>query len=227
VLNWDAIDTVLLDMDGTLLDLAFDNHFWLEHIPALYAAREPPTQRDSASEVRARFTAAMGNLEFYCIDHWSRELDLDIASLKRELAHRVALRPYVEEFLAALQQAGKRRLLVTNAHPETLAIKLERVPLAAWFDQMVVSHRYGVPKEHPQFWQRLQADYPFDVGRTLLIDDTESVLAAARDFGIAHLLTLQQPDSSRALRTDLAFPGIHHFDEIMPQALPLAAERLA
>ncbi|HBT55971.1 MAG TPA: haloacid dehalogenase, partial [Pseudomonas sp.] len=34
MLNWNAIDTVLLDMDGTLLDLHFDNHFWLEHMPA-------------------------------------------------------------------------------------------------------------------------------------------------------------------------------------------------
>src|SRR5690606_507131 len=27
-LPWNQIDTVLLDMDGTLLDLHFDNHFW-------------------------------------------------------------------------------------------------------------------------------------------------------------------------------------------------------
>ena len=37
VLDWDSIDTVLLDMDGTLLDLHFDNHFWLEFVPHKYA----------------------------------------------------------------------------------------------------------------------------------------------------------------------------------------------
>lgn len=31
--NWKTIDTVLLDMDGTLLDLHFDNHFWLSLVP--------------------------------------------------------------------------------------------------------------------------------------------------------------------------------------------------
>ena len=36
--SWDCIDTVLLDLDGTLLDLAFDNYFWLERIPTAYAA---------------------------------------------------------------------------------------------------------------------------------------------------------------------------------------------
>ena len=27
------VDTVLLDMDGTLLDLAFDNYFWQKLVP--------------------------------------------------------------------------------------------------------------------------------------------------------------------------------------------------
>ena len=50
-----------------------------------------------------------------------------------------------------------------------------------------------------------------------LIDDTESVLQAASDYGIAHLLTLLQPDSQQQKRIDTRFPGIHHFDEIMPE----------
>src|SRR5688572_6670841 len=33
MIDWNAVDTVLLDMDGTLLDLHFDNYFWLTHLP--------------------------------------------------------------------------------------------------------------------------------------------------------------------------------------------------
>ena len=37
--DWENIETVLLDMDGTLLDLHFDNHFWLQHVPVCYAEK--------------------------------------------------------------------------------------------------------------------------------------------------------------------------------------------
>ena len=37
MINWKNIDTVLLDMDGTLLDLHFDNHFWQTFVPLRYA----------------------------------------------------------------------------------------------------------------------------------------------------------------------------------------------
>ena len=36
--DWTKVDHVLLDMDGTLLDLAFDNDFWGHQIHAHYAA---------------------------------------------------------------------------------------------------------------------------------------------------------------------------------------------
>ena len=103
MIDWDSIDTVLLDMDGTLLDLHFDNYFWTEHLPDIY----------------------------------SRKHQLD----------------------------------------ETITI------------------------------EALQAQL-----------DIETIVHAAAQFGIAHLLMLLQPDRQRQLRVDTHFPGIHHFDEIMPPA---------
>ena len=35
---WQEVDTVLLDMDGTLLDLAFDNYFWQTLVPETWGA---------------------------------------------------------------------------------------------------------------------------------------------------------------------------------------------
>jgi len=93
---------------------------------------------------------------------------------------------------------------------------MDQVDITHWFDRVVISHDLNAPKENLAFWHRLQTLHPFDPARTLLIDDTEQVLDSAREYGIAHLLTLLQPDSQRQTRLDTRFPGIHHFDEIMP-----------
>ena len=141
---------------------------------------------------------------------------MDIAALKREIQHMVSIRPHALDFLAQLSASDCDVVLVTNAHRKTLEIKMEEVDITPWFDRVVVSHDLEAPKEEQAFWRRLQELHPFDPARTLLIDDTEQVLESARRFGIAHLLTLLQPDSGRQKRVDTRFPGIHHFDEIMP-----------
>ena len=216
MIDWNQIDTVLLDMDGTLLDLQFDNFFWQQHLPKVYAQKQQISESDSSRQLEHRFSQDRGTLRWYSLDHWSEQLGLDIPALKREVQHMISIRPYALEFLRQLHRSYRDVIMVTNAHRKTLDIKLQRVAIGHWFDRLVVSHELESPKEDPVFWQRLQALHPFDPQRTLLIDDTEQVLDSARSYGIAHLLTLLQPDSSRQKRIDTRFPGIHHFDEIMP-----------
>ena len=196
-LDWSAIDTVLLDMDGTLLDLSFDNWFWREHVPDRYA-RSRGLELDVAKALlEPKFRACAGTINWYCIDYWSRELELDIGDLKRAVRHEVRFLPGAEDFLLRLAATGKRRVLVTNSHPETLAIKTTHVPLAAYFDASHSSHDFALPKEHPAFWARFQASEPFDPERTLFVDDSVPVLKSAQDFGIAWLRAVRRPDTGR------------------------------
>ena len=216
MIEWDAIDTVLLDMDGTLLDLHFDNYFWMDHLPRLYAAKHRISEAESSAFLQATFHSGEGTLKWYCLDHWSEQLEMDIPALKQEIQHMIQVRPFAIEFLTQLHASHRDVVMVTNAHRKTLELKMANIDITGWFDRVVVSHDLNAPKEDQAFWHKLQALHPFDPARTLLIDDTERVLDSARDYGIAHLLTLLQPDSQGQKRLSTRFPGIHHFDEIMP-----------
>lgn len=215
MINWDNIDTVLLDMDGTLLDLHFDNFFWMQHVPRAYARKHAITENEASDTLLSRISQNQGTLDWYSLDYWTEQLDMDIPALKQELQHMIQLRPFALDFLKELRNGPRDVVMVTNAHRKTLDIKMSQVDITGWFHRIVVSHELEAPKEDQKFWHNLQALNPFDPQRTLLIDDTESVLESAQSYGINHLLTLLQPDSKRQRRIDTRFPGIHHFDEIM------------
>jgi len=182
--HWDRIDTVLLDLDGTLLDLAFDNYFWLERIPVVYATARGVTAEAARTELIVRFRQWEGQLEWYCIEHWSRELGLDVAQMHRDERERMGWLPGAEGFLGRLRDRGKRRVLVTNAHPETLRIKNGQTGVTQYFDAVFSSHTFGAPKESAVFWHGLQEVEPFDPERTMFVDDSLPVLRAARSAGI-------------------------------------------
>lgn len=219
MLNWNDIDTVLLDMDGTLLDLYFDNHFWIEYLPQRFAQTHRRREEEARAELHQRFADLRGQLNWYCIDHWSEQLGLDVAALKREIQHLIAVRPYVPDFLRHLRSEGRQIWLVTNAHRMSLELKMERTGLGEHFDRLIISHDLRAAKEEQRFWHALHQRHPFNPERSLLIDDNVSVLRAAQRFGVRHLLTMLQPDSRQARRSPSAceFPGIVHFDELLPE----------
>ena len=214
--EWDHYDTVLLDMDGTLLDLRFDNFFWQELIPARYAALHDMPHEEAVAVLEPRFAAARGTLEWYCIDHWSRELGLDVAALKREAEDHIDFLPDVPDFLLAVRALRKRLVLVTNAHRGTLSIKLARTGLARYLDAIHSSHDLGLPKEHADFWGRLQAIEPFDAARTVLVDDSLPVLRSAHDYGMGRVIAILRPDSSRPAAAAGDFHGVESVTELLP-----------
>jgi HAD superfamily hydrolase (TIGR01509 family) len=210
-LPWRDIDTVLLDMDGTLLDLHFDNHFWLEHLPKRYAQVHGISLAMAQLELMPLFEKNAGTLNWYCTDFWSAELNLPVKDLKVEIAHLIALRPDAETFLAAIKQAGKRVIMITNAHRDSLSLKMERLELAPYFERLISSHDYGYPKEHPQFWDALQADIEFDPARSLFIDDTLPILRSAGRYGIGYLLAVSEPDSRKGPKDTEEFEAVEDY----------------
>lgn len=194
-LPWEQIDTVLLDMDGTLLDLHFDNHFWIEHLPLKIAEKTGKPLEECRADMHAHYQRIMGQIEWYCLDYWADYLDMDIMAAKREVEHLIQMRPDTLPFLDALHDSGREVVLVTNAHPNSLSLKVEHTKLDSHIDRLISTHQFGVTKESQSLWQQLQTELRFDSQRTLFVDDSPPILAAAQTFGIKHLLAVENPDS--------------------------------
>ncbi|HTV80378.1 MAG TPA: GMP/IMP nucleotidase [Steroidobacteraceae bacterium] len=212
--DWSAIDTVLLDLDGTLLDLAFDTRFWRQRIPSAWAQARGISLEEARDLLVPRFREREGTLDWYSIEYWSRELGLDVGALKRAVMHEVEWLAGVPEFLATLRRNGKRLVLFTNAHPVTLAIKDERTGVSAYLDAMFSSHTFLWPKEDPRFWESVRQTEPFDPERTLFVDDSPAVLAAARAAGIRWVIGLRHPDSEGTVRDHGEWPAVNRLTDL-------------
>lgn len=215
---WPEIETVLLDMDGTLLDLHFDTHFWLEHVPARYAEANNLPLEKARQQLMQRYRRAEGKLEWYCVDYWSDQLDLNIEVLKQEVDHLISLRPDVISFLQALASAGKHRVLVTNAHGKSLSLKMRKTPIGDHLDEIITAHEIGLPKENGEFWEKLQQKHAFSAEKTLLIDDSINVLLSAEKYGIKHLRAILQPNSKLEPDPHYRFIHVDRFADILPIA---------
>ncbi len=131
-IDWSSIDTILLDMDGTLLDLNFDLHFWMEYMPLVFANQHNLTHQQSKDKIYLVLRVQEGKLHWYCLDYWQKVFKLDIAKLKEDVAHLIQIYPFVLDFLAQAKQHKKRIYLITN--------------LAQYFDAIMSSHDYNAAK---------------------------------------------------------------------------------
>ena len=218
MINWNQIDTLLLDMDGTLLDLHFDNHYWTKHVPMRFAEARDLEFSTAWNQIYAHMQQVKGTLDFYCIRYWEQYLGLDMLALKHEVAHLIGLRPGARRFLATMQQTGKRLVLATNAHSDTIPIKLEKTGIGRHFDAIISSDVLGSAKESEDFWLALQTSLGVHPGRSLVIDDNAEVLRAAERSGIQQLLTIQQPDLKQDVQSASEFTALRHFNHITPDA---------
>lgn len=216
MLPWPDIDTIMFDMDGTLLDLHFDNYFWQQLIPKLYGEKHGLSEDAALEFMHCKTTEVQGTLDWYCLDYWKEQLQLDITGLKRDAKHKINIRPHVEDILLELKLSDKRVVLVTNAHPSSLAIKMEHTGIAHYFDQCISSHTLELAKENQGFWQSLQKVERYDPERTVLFDDSLAVLRQAKREGIKHLFGIMQPDSKKPGVPMDEFPQIDRFEEILP-----------
>ena len=216
-LAWKDIHTVLLDMDGTLLDLHFDNHFWLEHLPKKLAEKHGISLQAAKHILTTETADVMGTLSWYCLDYWTEKLDIDIVEAKREIDHLISMREDSIPFIDTLKASGREVILVTNAHPDSLSLKVEHTQLDAHIDQLISTHEFSVTKESQILWHKLQAKLGFNPQHTLFVDDSLGILKAAQDFGIKHLLAVSNPDSQQPVRDISEFPSVQDYRYLLDE----------
>jgi len=215
--DWAGIETVLLDMDGTLLDKHFDDYFWEQYVPEHYSLKHDLSIEDARKELLNRYRKVENTLCWTDLDYWSEQLGLDIPELKTGLNHLISVHPYVPEFLHFCRETGKKVFLVTNAHPKTLSIKLEKTSIGHRFERIVCADEIGLAKEQKEFWQRLEGLLRYDRTSTMLADDTEKVLRAAEKYGMGLLIYVARPSSMKPVEYSPRYPSIEYFIELIPE----------
>lgn len=194
-IDWNEIDTVLLDMDGTLLDLYFDNYFWNDYMPKHWAELQGITHEEAIDTLLNWYKKEKGTLQWYCLDYWTDRLGFNVMQLKEDVEHLIKPRPYAIEFLEFLVSKEKEVVMITNAHPDLLAMKCRITNIDQYFDRLISSHDLGYAKEQQDFWHKLTEANPFDKQRTLFVDDNVQVLNAAKEYGLSYLWCIEEPDS--------------------------------
>ena len=201
-------ETLMLDMDGTVLDLAYDNYVWKQLVPEHYAKATGISLEEARTALFAKYRAIQGDIQWYCLDHWSERLGLDVLELHRGVNHRIDYLPGAKSFLQAVREHHVRVLLVTNSHPDTLALKDEVTGLAEYFDAIYTSHQFGHAKERQEFWHALQEEEGFRRESTLFVDDNQTVLQSADTYGVKMLVEISHPDTSEPARETPAYTDV-------------------
>ncbi len=214
--DWTQIDSILLDLDGTLLDLNFDLHFWLEYLPQVYSEKHNISHKQAQDILLSMLNAVKGKLDWYCIDYWKEKLDLDIMKLKNNISHLIKVHPNVKRFLTLARKHDKRIYLITNAHRKTIKLKMSVTQLQNYFDGIVSSHDFGFAKQQQTFWHKLSEEIYLDKNRAIFFDDSPDVLQSAFEFNIKHIVAISKPSSKIKTAIVPGFFNIENFSQLAP-----------
>lgn len=213
--RWDDVDDVLLDMDGTLLDRHFDNFFFEEELPRRYASKHGLSFEEALEKLLRLYRSVEGELDWTDLHYWTRTLDIDVVALTKEFDHLIDFHPDAVAFLGYIRARGKRVHIVTNAHESGVEIKVARTGVDQHVHRIVTAFEIGFLKMRTEYWPTCQQLIGFDPARSLYIDDDESCLAAAQEFGIGHIYHRSKSSSQLPPQPSSRYRSIESFHDLM------------
>jgi 5'-nucleotidase len=213
--NWDRIDDVLVDMDGTLLDRHFDNFFFEEELPRRYAAKQGLSFDASRERLMGMYRSVEGELAWTDLDYWTGRVGIDVVGMHQELQHMIGFLPGAEAFLQAVRAKGKRIIVLTNAHRTGVAVKSAKTGLNRYVDRIVDAFEVGYLKMRPEYWPACERLVRFDRHRSLFVDDDESCLAAAKQYGIETIIHSAKSSSQLPAVRSSHFASVEHLPMLL------------
>lgn len=212
-MKWDTIDTFFLDMDGTLLDLSYDNYFWHEHIPNIYAKKNNISFKEAKLKFESMYKEKQGTLDWYCLDYWSVVLKIDLNNELLKTMNKIKVFSGVITFLCNLKNRNIRIILLTNCPRKMLDVKFTKSKLWGYFDKIISSEDYGFAKETDNFWEILNKEITYDTNKTIFIDDSQNVLEFASKNGIKNIISINKPDSNKKKQIIYGYKSIDSISE--------------
>ncbi len=207
-LNWDEIDDVLLDMDGTLLDRHFDNFFFEEELPRRYAVLHGLSFEKARGRLMAMYRSVEGELAWTDLHYWTGRVGIDVVAMHRELSHMIGYLHGAEAFLGELKQRGKRITIITNAHRASVDVKTAKTGLDRRVDRIVDAFEVGYLKMRSEYWPTCQRLVGFDPKRSLYVDDDEGCLVAAEEYGLGQIIHSSKSSSQLPAVSSTKFSSI-------------------
>lgn len=202
MIDFDAYDSYVFDLYGTLIDIRTDEHAvstwekwteWLDEHGYRHAATEEMHETFFSEDKAAReYARANWGFEYPEIDvvpiyeSMFRKYGNPEEMLKVEMleemgyAFRSASREYmrlfpgVREFIAKVHKAGKRVYLLSNAQKCYTWPEIVYFGLDKILDDILISSDERCMKPDRSFFDRLASKHHFDVTRTIMFGDSRT-----------------------------------------------------
>ena len=213
-MKWKAIETFFLDMDGTLLDLAYDNFFWHEHLPKIYSRSKGISFIAAKSEFEKMYKKKENTIQWYSLKHWSDVLQIDLLSELLTTKNKIKILPKVKDFLYLLKKNNIKVFLLTNCPRDMLHVKLSQTKLWGFFDEIISSEDFNFPKESIDFWNILQAKYVYKQEATVFLDDSKNVIDFSVKHGLKNVFLISNPDSSKKSQDTHGYKSIESVNDL-------------
>ena len=190
---------ILSDLDGVILDLAYDIKFWELWLPEQVANQTNKSIEETKAEIKAEIDIQRGTLNFYDLNYWDDLLNVDCMQIFKEKTERCSYLGGSYEALQRLSTLKNPKYILTNGDPRIQEYKAETQNFLEFFDSIFYSMHVGYPKESKEFWALARHNLNLDFEDTIFIDDDLKVVTAAANAGIKQVAWIT-PGKNRILQ---------------------------